>query len=153
MDRRGVRWICRWYVCRVPDGEVDAPVPAIRGFARIGDQGDLLASAGVVSMQRAVWSDGSFGGPVFGAYCFKLAFTPVGAVGTASPAPSPAGAVAWTVLTAVPPIEDVISFDGSPTLGNAFSCPEGHRDAAVIVRGGNNRLGMPIGGSVFVLLL
>jgi hypothetical protein len=137
----------------VPDGEIDAPVPAIRGFARIGSQGDLLASAGVVSMRRAVWSDGRPGGPPFGAYCFKLAFTPVGAVGTASPAPSPAGAVAWTVSTAVPPIEDVISFDGAPITLNAFSCPEDHRDAAVVVRRGTDSLGMPIGGSVFVLFL
>ena len=129
---------------------MDAPVPLIRGFARIADQGDLLASAGVVSMQPAVWSDGSLGGPVFGAYCFKLAFTPIGAVGSASPAPWPAGAMPWTVMTAVPPIDDVITFARPPTI-DPFSCPEGHRDAAVIVRGGNNHLGMPIGGSVFVL--
>ena len=142
----------RCYVGCVPDGEVEAPVPAIRGFARIGDQGDLLASAGVVSMQRAVWTTSS-GGPVFGAYCFRLAFTPIGAVGSASPAPTPAGAMVWTVMTAVPPIEDIISFDGDPTRDRAFSCPEGHRDAAVIVRRSNDSLGMPIGGSVFVLFL
>lgn len=136
----------------MPDGEVEAPVPAIRGFARIGNQGDLLASAGVVSMQRAVWRNSS-GGPVFGAYCFKLAFTPIGATGSASPAPTPAGAMAWTVMTAVPPIEDIISFDGDPTPDRAFRCPEGHRDAAVIVRSSNGSLGMPIGGSVFVLFL
>ena len=134
------------------DGEVEAPVPAIRGFARIGNQGDLLASAGVVSMQRAVWTNRP-GGVVFGAYCFKLTFTPIGATGSASPAPTPAGAMAWTVMTTVPPIEDIISFDGDPTRDRAFSCPEGHRDAAVIVRDSNDRLGMPIGGSVFVLFL
>ncbi len=138
------------YVCHVPDGEVDASVPSIRGFARIADQGDLLASAGVVSMQRAVWSDGSLGGPVFGAYCFKLAFTPIGAVGSASPAPHPAGAMPWTVMTAVPPIGDVITFARPPEF-DPFSCPEDHRDAAVIVRGRGDHLGMPIGGSVFVL--
>lgn len=101
-------------------------------------------------MQRAVWRNSS-GGPVFGAYCFKLAFTPIGAVGSASPAPTPAGSMAWTVMTAVPPIEDIISYHGDP--GRAFCCPEGHRDAAVVVRDGSDRLGMPIGGSVFVLFL
>ena len=120
---------------------------AARGFARIDGRGNLVASSStVVGMERCINSS-THQQFMFGAYCFKLRFTPN--VVIASP-------IAHTDDTPFGPI----LYTAGPNLtgpftknknGNGVQCPAGFQDAAVVGRvEAGDGLTVPPGG-FFVL--
>lgn len=115
-------------------------------------QGDLIASSGAIRITSAVYTNRA-GGPPFGAYCFDLEFAPIGMVGSTQPAGTDAGSLAWSVMTVGSAMGTVITYDGRVADNLPVGCPDGFKDAAIVVRSGGDRLGMPLGGSVFVLFV
>jgi hypothetical protein len=116
-------------------------------FARVDGAGNLVVSqsSGVVGMTQAVTSNGA--SVHRGAYCFKLASRPAGAVASsiAHPDDSPFGPILYT---AGPDLSGVLTRDEN---GSSIHCPVGFQDAAVVgrVEGGD---GLDIGpGGFFVL--
>jgi hypothetical protein len=118
-----------------------------RGFARIDNQGQLVASKGVVGMRTAISGGQSI---PFGAYCFKLEFTPLAilACSIAHPDDYTAGFYGPLWYTAGPNITGTVTSDQD---GTPVQCVPGYQDAAVFGRSvGTGILRTPYGG-VFVL--
>ncbi|MBP0450798.1 hypothetical protein J5Y04_14765 [Kitasatospora sp. RG8] len=101
-----------------------------RGFARVDNPGNLISSQGVTGMAKAL-SDGR---PIpFGAYCFKLEFTPLAVVAcsVAHPDDNRYGPFGPILYTAGPNISGILTTDDN---GSPVECPAGFQDAAVIGR-------------------
>jgi len=105
-------------------------IMSARAFARVDGQGNLIShSPQVIGMRQCQRS--SSGRPVrFGAYCFKLSFTPVSVIANsiAHPTDTPFGPIPYT---AGPNVSGRFTKDG---LGADIECPAGFQDAAVICR-------------------
>ena len=124
-----------------------APAPGPRGYALVDAVGDHVPkrSKGVVGVRNAVYRD-STATTVFGAYCFDLRFRPVVITGSVVAHASAVGSAALTLMSAGPDVNGDLTLD----QGEPIHCPKGFRDAAIVIRDRNNRLGMSFGG-VFVL--
>ena len=103
---------------------------AARAFARVDGRGNLVAhSTNVVGMDRCLNSS-THQRFTFGAYCFKLNFTPVSVIATpiAHPNDSPFGPILYT---AGPNLTGPFTKNKN---GNGVECPAGFQDAAVVGR-------------------
>ena len=101
-----------------------------RAFARVDGQGNLIAhSPNVLGMAHCIRSS-SGQQVIFGAYCFKLKFTPVTVIATniAHPNDTPFGPILYT---AGPNLIGNFTKDNN---GSDIACPAGFQDAAVICR-------------------
>lgn len=116
---------------------------ASRGFARVDGQGNLVASSPTVTgMDRCVNSS-TLQRFMFGAYCFKLQFTPKSVI--ASPIAHPNDTSFGPLLyTAGPNLTGPFTKNKN---GNGVQCPTGFQDAAVICRvEAGDGLAVPPGG-------
>jgi hypothetical protein len=98
-----------------------------RGFARVDNAGNLIASKGVAGMSKAVRNNQTV---AFGAYCFKLEFAPDAIVASSIAHPEDT-AFGPTFYTAGPNLTGVLTKDQN---GTPIRCPDGYQDAAVIGR-------------------
>jgi hypothetical protein len=116
---------------------------ATRAFARVDGFGTLLAhSPEVLGMAHCI--DSNSGQRItFGAYCFKLSFTPVSVI--ANPIAHPDDTPFEPVLfTAGPNVTGQFTKDKN---GRGIECPAGFQDAAVVGRReAGNGIGVPAGG-------
>ena len=114
-----------------------------RAFARVDGFGNLVAhSPEVLGMAQCVESVS--GTPqTFGAYCFKLNFTPVSVIANpiAHPNDTPFGPILYT---AGPNVTGQFTKDKG---GRGIECPAGFQHAAVVGRReAGNGIGVPPGG-------
>lgn len=116
-----------------------------RAFARVDMEGNLLThSPEVLGMANCVYpSEGEI--VVFGAYCFKLNFTPASVIANSIAHPNDSR-IQYTFYTAGPNVSGNFTKDGN---GSDVACPADFQDAAVICRstgGGSLGLATPPGG-------
>ncbi len=128
-----------------------------RGYARVDFVGNLVPerSSGVLGVTNARYRDFNGGprGPIFGTYCFDLAFTPMNVLANTIADGSASGSNALSVSTAGPGVDGILTTDANSgsTDPSEVVCPEGFQDAAVVIRdSGSNRLSTSTGG-FFVL--
>ena len=112
-----------------------------RAFARVDMEGNLLThSPEVLGISHCMDpNEGEI--VVFGAYCFKLNFTPASVIANSIAHPDDS-ARQYVFYTAGPNVSGNFTKDGN---GNDIACRAGFQDAAVIIRSGLG-LATPPGG-------
>jgi hypothetical protein len=119
-----------------------ARAAAKRAFARVDPFAGLVAhSPEVLGMAHCLDSTNHQGRP-FGAYCFKLSFTPVSVI--ASPIAHPSDDEFTPILYTAANITGKFTKDKN---GHGVECPAGFQHAAVVGRkAAGEGLGIPQGG-------
>ena len=124
-----------------------ARVASKRAFARVHPQLGLVAHSPEVLGMAHCLDSSTQRGRSFGAYCFKLSFTPVAVIANAIAHPNDE-AHAIIFYTAGPNVTGQFTKD---QYGHGVECPAGFQDAAVVGRhGGGDGIGIQSGG-LFVM--
>jgi hypothetical protein len=116
---------------------------AARAFARVDGFGNLVAHSSTVLGMRQALNSSTHRPMAFGAYCFKLNFTPVSVIATSIAHPND-NAFGPILYTAGPNITGAFTKDAN---GDGAECPPGFQDAAVACRvSAGDGLNPPPGG-------
>ena len=124
-----------------------ARVASKRGFARVHPQLGLIAHSPEVLGMAHCLDSSTQRGRSFGAYCFKLSFTPVAVIANAIAHPDD-DEFGPILYTAGPNVTGQFTKDKH---GHGVECPVGFQDAAVVGRlGSGDGIGIRSGG-LFVM--
>ena len=124
-------------------------VASKRAFARVDPNFGLVAHSPEVLGMANCLDSGTRGPRPFGAYCFKLSFTPVAVIANAIAHPLDKAFGPFPVLyTAGPNVTGQFAKDAADI---GVECPVGFQDAAVVGRyGAGDGITAPLGG-LFVM--